>query len=616
MAAVAVVLLFFVTHASGADPVPRPADALLRLVPADAAVVITVENLRDHANAFLKSRFAADLQQLPAVKEWLASEKFRHFENSRAQIETMLDANLTDLRDDLLGDAVVIALHLPSGAPAEASQARGLLLLKARDPALLNRVIDIVNNAQQDSGELARVVDRQRTGTTYHVREFPADAKRLAEFYVAFGDGSFAASNSENLLSSVIDRKIHNEVLTDATNISPKMNTGLGELPRFKAVQSQLPEPALARLFVEPRQFERLLAASPPPSKPDDVQILAMLVRYLASVEYAGLALTWNDRSIVIRSVETLDPSRLDAWLRHWAGDTRPTDGELVRVPPTALALASCHFDGIALLDGLCQLVPTLDQPRLANIETALGGLLLGQDVRTQVLPRLGPSILAYLDTPPETDEEGAAPSKPSPASLWPFPLVMVVSLGVAQAPATSPTLAAAVDNALRTVLAITSLDDKRAKGRSRITSRVIAGTTVTTLDPPIRFAYAVDHAARRLILSTSADAVVRYLENSEDPKGDERFLRLRAAAFADAPTYACVDLDAINQLAGKHRARLLQFLAARQNRPVVEVDHDLAQVLALAKLFRAGFITSRLQPDATAVHRSAGLILHDPSAE
>ena len=116
----------------------------------------------------------------------------------------------------------------------------------------------------------------------------------------------------------------------------------------------------------------------------------------------------------------------------------------------------------------------------------------------------------------------------------------------------------------------------------------------------------------RRLILSTSSDAVVRFLENREEPQGPERFWRLRAAAFPDALTYACVDLDAVNQLAGKHRARLLQILAARQNRPVAQVDRDLTQVLALAKLFRAGFITSRLHSDATAVHRSAGLILHD----
>ena len=407
-----------VTSAAGAEHVPRPADALLRLVPADAAVVVTVEGLRDQANAFLNSRLAVDLQQLPEVKEWFASEKFRQLQSARAHIETLVGVNITDLRDELLGDAVVMALHLPAQAPVDASLARGLLLVKARDPALLNRVIGIVNTAQQDSGELTRVAERQRTGTTYYVREFPAAAIRLAEFYVAFGDGTFAASNSESLLESVIDRKMREEAGTDVTKSLPKMDPSLGELPRFRAVQSQLPESALARLFVEPRQFERLLTASPPPSKPSDLQVMAMLVRYLASVDYAGLALTQNNRAIVIDSVETLNPSLLDAWLRHWAGDARPLDSELGHVPPTALGLASGHLDGVALLGALSQLVPASDQTKLANIETALSGLLLGQDLRSQILPRLGPSVLAYLDIPPEAEQQEVAPGK-TPPRWW-----------------------------------------------------------------------------------------------------------------------------------------------------------------------------------------------------
>ena len=63
--ALAVVWLFFlvvITSAAGAEQLPRPADDLLRLVAPDAAVVVTVEGLRDQANAFLKSRLAADLQ--------------------------------------------------------------------------------------------------------------------------------------------------------------------------------------------------------------------------------------------------------------------------------------------------------------------------------------------------------------------------------------------------------------------------------------------------------------------------------------------------------------------------------------------------------------------------
>ena len=607
-------LLFTGAAALGAGlPTPPTADALLRLVPSDVAVVVTVEGLRDQTSAFLKSRLASDLRRLPAVQAWLASEKFQHFERSRAQIETLLGANLTEVRDELLGDAVILALRLPAEAPNDASQARGILLAQARDPALLGRLIRVVNTIQQESGELAGVGERQRNGATYLVREFPAAASRPPEWYVAYPDGTFAFSNSETMIQSVIDRKARAQVDKDGTKAGPNVDPGLGELPKLKAVQRKLPERALARLFVNPRHFERLLTSAPRPSKPSDARIMATLERYLAAVDWAGAALTWNDESIVIHSVETLNPSLLDPWLRHWAGDTRRGDPTLARVPPTALAVASSYFDALAFFDAIAQIFPDEDQPRLTNIETALTGLLLGRDLRNEILPGVGPGAFAYLDVPSDAKEqEGVPDSKPAAAAGWPFPLVMVVGLGRDKGPGASEAVAAAVDNALRTVLAIAAMDEKRAEGRSRIVNRVVAGTTVTTLNPAVPFAYAVDRNAGRLILSTSPGAIARYLESSSDPKAGERFGRLRAEAFADAVTYACVDFDALENLAGKHRGRLVQTLAARQKRSVEEVDRDLSHVLALARLFHAGFITSRFDADATAVHRSVGLIRHE----
>ena len=61
-------------------PDPRPAEKLMQLVPPDMAVVVTIEDLREHASAFLKSRLAEDLSALPAVRAWFASEKYQHLE--------------------------------------------------------------------------------------------------------------------------------------------------------------------------------------------------------------------------------------------------------------------------------------------------------------------------------------------------------------------------------------------------------------------------------------------------------------------------------------------------------------------------------------------------------
>jgi len=627
-------------HVRAAERGERPADPLLRLVAPDAAVVLTVEGLRDQVRAFTGSPLAAGLRQLPAVRAWLDSEKYQQFEQSRARIEAVLGVNLTDLRDELLGDAVVLALRLPPEGPADSSLARGLLLFRARDQALLERLIRVVNTTQKDSGELAQVGDRRRAGTTYHVREFPAAAGRLAEWYVVYPDGTFAFSNSELLIQAVIDRKsptrtaqnasreIAGATAVNVNDAGTKIEPGLGDLPKLHSVQRRLPGPALARLFVDPRHIGRWLAAAPRPAKPSDARLMAMIERYLAAVDYAGAALVWDDRAIVLHTVETLDPSKLDPWLRRWAAVNRRLDPAPERVPSTTLALASGQVDALALHDALSQLIPDEDGPRLANIETILTGLLLGQDLRSRILPRLGPGVLAYFDTPSETGQRGAAGVEPPPGNSWPFPLVVVVSLGRdekrasqaggarskdagAQEPAPI-TVAAALENALRTVLALTAMDEKRNQGRSRILTRVVAGATVTTLDFPIPFAFAVDGAGSRLVVGTSADSVARYLESSSDPKAGERFRRLQAAAFPGDETYFCIDFDALNKLAGRHRDRLVQSLAVRKQRPAADVDRDLTQVLALARLFEAAFVTSRFEPDATTVERRVGLILHE----
>ena len=152
-------------------------------------------------------------------------------------------------------------------------------------------------------------------------------AARPSEWYLTYPDGTFAFSNSESLIQSVIDRKARNlargtdGAARDAGNSATTLDGGLTDLPRFQAVKRRQNAKALARLFIEPRQVERLIAASPRPGKASDARIMEMLERYLKAVEYAGATLEWNDAGIVLHTVETLDRSKLEPWLVHWAGD-------------------------------------------------------------------------------------------------------------------------------------------------------------------------------------------------------------------------------------------------------------------------------------------------------
>ncbi len=627
-------LLALACAARAADQPVRPADALLRLVPPDAAAVVTVEGLRDQAHAFGASRLVPELRELPAVRAWLDSERYRQFERSRAQIEAFLGSSLAEIRDELLGDAVVLALRLPADLQPEPSQARGLLLVQVRDQALLRRVIRVINSAQQESGELLRVGDLDRNGTTYHAREFPAGANRLPEWYVTYPDGTFALSNSEALIQEVIDRKPLSKKPPGAGphgdgKRGPMIEPGLAGLPRLQAVERRLPERALARLFIDPRPVARLIAASARPRSPAEGKILAMLDRYLAAVDFAGGALVWSDGSLKLHTVETLDPSKLDPWILRWAGDSRPFDPALGRLPPTALALIALHVDVAALHDAIRMVIPDADQAKLANFETILTGLLLGKDVVAGTLPRLGPGALVYLDAPDEVVEDVANAPQTHPHPT-PLPLVLVVDIddkgverppagergpGAAAAAADGASVADALDNALRTLLAVLALSPERAQRQAKITTRRVAGAAIHTLDIPIAFAYAVDRTSGRVIVSTSTEAIARYLEHATDSRAGERFRRVQNASLSKLETFGWIDLEAINRLASRHRESLVGSLAARQGRPVGDVDRDLTQVQALARLIDAVIITTRIDPQATAIERSIGAIFHDSPA-
>ena len=397
-----------------------------------------------------------------------------------------------------------------------------------------------------------------------------------------------------------------------------KAGPGLGDLPKVAAVRRRLPDRPLARVYVDPRAIERLLALAPRSGKPADPRVMALLERHLAAVEYVGAALVWRSDAILVHAVETLDPSRVDGWLRRWASDARPFRPELRRVPRTALAVASASVDLPALREAVYQVVPEADHPRLRNFEALLTGLLLGQDLPSRILPALGPGGVAYLDAPAEPTAEKASGTPPPAGRGGLFPLVVVVDLRGDAGPSTrdsrghsAPGVSDALENALRTFLTVVALDEKRGHGRAGLATFEAAGASVTTLSVPIPFAYAIDRPGGRLILGSSAAAVARYLENAADPEAGSRFRDFQAAAFPGFETFVCIDLDALTRLAGRYRERLARNLAARQNRPAAAVDKDLEHVLALARLLRAAFVASRIEPDATAIHRTFGVILH-----
>jgi len=548
------------------------AEALLRLAPPDAGMTLIVEDLRGHARQFFESPLGAGLSQLPAVREWRASENAQGLQQAKRQIEKVVGENVATLRDDLLGDAVVLVLHV---APGEApDQAHGLLLTRVRNRPLLDRVIQEFNSAQTRKGEITRVVTKEWQGAPYSARVF-RDPQRPTEFYATL-DQTFAWSNSEKLLQGALERRSGGKA-------------SLADAPKFRGVREKLPVSAAVSLFLDGGFLRRVLSNAPPQKKSAaEERAGALFGRYVGALEYAGASLDWRE-GIVLQTEEMLDPSRLDPWIKAWAARREKVAPEQLRVPETALGMTSLYVDFPALLQAAESLVSEDQHTKLANSLEAIKGVLLGRDLRTEILPHLGPAVLAYFEAPQKGD---SAPG---------VPLVLSVAVGG------EPQVGAALENGLRTLLAVVALDEKQAKAGLTVQKREISGVEVTSLHPSFPFAFAV--RGGRVVLGRSPEAVARAFGKETN----RTLTALRAEHFPDRSSFACVDLVALESAAEAHRAALVKRLASRNQRSEETQARDLEQVLALIKLFRAAYVTSAMAPEATSVHRVVGLIARDP---
>lgn len=589
--AIVVVALFaLVPHSSrAADP---PIDDLLRLAPPDAVCLVTLENLRDHARRFAGSKVATALARLPTVRAWLESDGRRRFNQARDRVETILGVGIEQIRDDLLGDAVALVLRVPKPG----AEPQGLLLAKVRDRGLLARVIERLDQAQKDGGEVEQIVDRKRGGVGYHERVYAAGSGRKSDWYTITEDGVFVISNQEQLVTGVIDRD-----LAAKSKGSPPSG-GFGDSPRLAALRKRLPTTALARLYLDPRRLEPLIPSGDASSQPGERRLLGVLARAVAAVDFAGAALTWDDGSIGIRVCETLDAAKVAPWVKRWAADPRPSNPGLDHIPPEAVAAASIHLDASALRDGLVGLLSPDERSKLEHVEIALGGLLLGQDVPLNLLPKLGPRVVAFVEAPVVSGAVGADKGR----GELEIPMAVRIGLAPGAGAAANPvSIESALENALKTVLALATLDEKRGLSSARIVTSEHAGSRITGLDAQALFAFAFDQRGRNLVLGSSRSVVGLALS----AKAGDRFGRL-AAVGGPAPSFVALDIQALARALASRRGDFARALAARQGRPEKEVDGDLGQVLALARELDAAVLTHAIEPDATAAGQTFRLVL------
>lgn len=529
-----------------------PANGLLRLLPEETAVAVVVEDLSRHWIETARSGLTTRIQELPAVQAWQRSAAGK-LDLTRRQFRAALGIELEELRDGLLGQASVLALVPEVGRDPEA--AHGLLLVRVPDQALFERLIDRLNDLERRGGALTEVAGRSRGGRSYRLRRF-APGTKPDEAYVILDGQVVAWANSEALIQGLIDR-----VQEPARP---------GEPNRWQQERRSLPTQAVVSLLVDSRFLRRALRAGlPDPYAPDPTARLVL--QALEPIGTLGLAL-WVQDGLTLQAhesrVQPIEPERSPG---------EPLHGLLSQLPAEPLALVAGQLDWAGALKVFLDLLNARDRARVENLLDAISGVMLGQDLRLQVLPRLGTAAAVLLSRP-----DNAGP-------VW---LCAFEYSGAAH-------LRPALANMGRTILALLALDENLVPEGTRPEFASQDGLDqgrLAGLSSPLVYRL----SDRWLALGTAESALSGMPSTFGSPTEPAGLARLQAERFPHAYVFAMADLGRLRRLASTQRARLIESLAARASRASGDIERDLDGVLGLMGLFEHAWLAHQADPEGT----------------
>jgi hypothetical protein len=561
LASIAALLALAVAPPTAAAPA-RPTDRLLALVPHDAAAVACVEDLRALARDVETSPLAAEFRKTPAYAAWAGSPGARRLEQAAQALEQGLGTTVPVLRDEVFGRAFVVSLH--PGAGGSLAEPKGLLLIDPPDRDALARVVAALNDAERQDGRLAAVETRRSGGATYHARRHAADAG--GDYYATLDAGLFAWSNDEALIQDVIRR------------------AGAPAPPAWAAaLRAELPDDASASLLIGPKAIAAAALAGPEGEEPDPGEQLVR--QFLGSLESCGIAFRWGApiELIVAERFAAGAPGRAAPSPRATASwlDDAP-------IPADHLVVARGWIDWTALHDALTGTLPDDQRRPLENIELALSGLLLGKSLQRDVLPQLGPRLVAFLVPDPQRSPNGPAP---------PVGGLVALELGGDEG------VTNALVNAARTLLALAALDSKFAPAMPRVETVEVRGTRIIHLVPPVR-PISLHVGPRALVVGTSDDLVADFVSGAADvprrPNADP-LDRPRNILVVNVPNL-CAWIET-------NRAWLARRAAVGGETTVEQAGRDIDQLLPLLRPFESIYLTHDAAPDGRVWRQRFGLV-------
>jgi hypothetical protein len=362
-----------------ASSLAAPRDDLLRAVPSDFTFCVVVQNLRDQASP-------GDPSLIPRLTD---SAVFKQLQNlpEIQKVQAVVDAILKELgvtpaqlRDDILGDALVIAYRKgPAGHPEKED---GLILLHARDDKLLARLIDRINELQIKSGELQAVEPVEGKGGRYF-RRVKAVENAIADYYAVRGN-RLVFTGSESLLSTTL-AALAVEDQPEPPLVARMKQLGVENIPIV--------------CLINPRSFDADLAESAKGGKGSEQSFLKEFGKYWKAVDGLSLSLNLKPSIEIGLAVNVRKTDLPDAAAKFFteAGKRSPLWD---RVPEDAMiaVVGRIHPESLAATFG--PFLADEDRSRVVEAITDATRPFLETDDLSPLLRGLGPDIGFWVMPP------------------------------------------------------------------------------------------------------------------------------------------------------------------------------------------------------------------------
>lgn len=347
--------LVTVPLAVGQTPIYRA--ELLPLLPDDFAVCVVLNDFRGHSARWEQSDWLKRFRLAPVGKSLLEAPELKQIEHWQRDLKKHLDLDWRTLRDDILGDALVLG-YTP-GPKGRADDENGIFLLHCRKPERLFAAIEKLNDAQRRSGEVKSVEPRTYQGETYVRRE-----QGNRQQYYLLKDSLFVFTVKEASMHAVVDRRLSKKVS-----------------PWAKRFEQAGADRSLVTLCVNPRVLDAEIAT---PGKKNDP-----LPAYWRALDAIFVIASIRDEAEVRITIQA-DADKLPKWARPAFEHTIPATDLWQRFPESSAFTIASVTNFAGTVDALKLLVPENDRAQLTKDWSKIGALL-GLDPFKDLLPNLGP---------------------------------------------------------------------------------------------------------------------------------------------------------------------------------------------------------------------------------